>query len=88
MQDILKANILYFAKGIDWEISKPLELDILSIEHTKAVRLKDQKVIGFDINFRSNVFLPNYIGLGKSVSLGYGVLREIPVKKKTFEGSF
>ena len=30
---------------------------------------------GFDMKFKTNVQLPQYIGLGKGVSLGFGEIR-------------
>jgi len=68
----LTGNILSFAKGINWDVTRPINTRILQIEGTRPVTLKGKKVIGFNMVFTSNVFLPNYIGLGKSVSLGYG----------------
>lgn len=77
LESLLKANILSFAKGIEWTIDKPVELKITDIKDTRPVKLKGQKVLGFNIDFKTNVFLPNNIGLGKSVSLGYGNIREL-----------
>jgi len=74
LEKTLIANIISFAKGIEWIIDKPIELKINNINATKAVTLKGKKLVGFNIDFTSNVFLPNYIGLGKSVSLGYGLV--------------
>jgi len=34
-------------------------------------------MLGFNITFSTNVFIPNNIGLGKSVSLGYGIVNAI-----------
>jgi len=77
LEALLKANILSFAKGIDWQVPKPVELSITEIKEVRPVRLKKQKVLGFNLDFKTNVFLPNNIGLGKSVSLGFGNVREI-----------
>lgn len=45
----------------------------------KEVRVmqKDTKVLGFLGEFKTNVKLPNYIGLGKRKSIGYGTIKEI-----------
>ncbi len=77
LERLLKANILSFAKGIDWQVAKPVELKITDIKELRPVRLKQQKVLGFNLDFKTNVFLPNNIGLGKSVSLGFGNVKEI-----------
>jgi len=75
LESILKANILSFAKGIEWTIEKQFDLEIYNIVKQNKVRLKEQALIGFDVCFKTNVFLPNNIGLGKSVSLGYGIVK-------------
>jgi hypothetical protein len=77
LESILTANIISFAKGIEWTIEKPIELNIIDILKTNEQALKGVKVMGFDIKFATNVFLPNFIGLGKSVSLGYGVIKQL-----------
>ncbi len=72
----LIGNILSFAKGIDWHIEKQLTLEITSPIITQNLRIKDVQMMGFSLQFRTNVSLPYGIGLGKSVSLGYGVIRK------------
>lgn len=76
LENLLIANIMSFAKGIQWTIEKPVELKIKEIKRTKPVKLKQKRVLAFDVDFNTNVFLPNYIGLGKSVSLGFGTVRQ------------
>ena len=77
LESILKANILSFAKGIEWTIEKPVEVKISNLNPTRRVTLKEKDVLGFNVDFSTNVFLPNFIGLGKSVSLGYGVVKSL-----------
>lgn len=73
----LVGNILAFAKGIDWHVDKTIDLKITDLKTPKPVKVKDQKLMGFNATFRTNVFLPNFIGLGKNVSLGYGVVKKL-----------
>jgi hypothetical protein len=77
LEKILIGNILSFAKGLEWKIESQVQVNITKLEDEKWVNLKGQKVLAFDCDFKTNVFLPNYIGLGKSVSLGFGVLKEV-----------
>ncbi len=77
LEKTLTANILSFAKGIDWTVDKPIELKILEIISARKVMIKDKQVLGFNLTFSTNVFLPNNIGLGKAVSKGYGVVRTL-----------
>jgi len=74
LERILTGNILSFAKGIDWHVDKDIKVRIRDIIHTKVLKVKDIKREAFTLNFSSNVFLPRHMGLGRNVSLGYGVV--------------
>jgi hypothetical protein len=76
LDSILTGNIISFAKGIDWTLEKEVKVSISKINRQRWLPLKGQKVLSFDIEFTTNVFLPNYIGLGKNVSLGFGIVRQ------------
>jgi hypothetical protein len=77
LASILLGNILSFAKGIEWDVDKPVQLSITDMNRTNLVRLKGNDVTAFNLTFKCNVFLPNHIGLGKSITQGYGVVREV-----------
>lgn len=74
MENILKANILSFFKGIELFITEPVELRILEVNQEKIVKYKGICLKAFDLSFMANVYLPKEIGLGKGVSLGFGRL--------------
>jgi hypothetical protein len=77
---ILIGNILSFAKGMEWEVSQPIELLIISPIESKTTHLKGNKVLCFSFDFETNVSLPMNIGLGKSSSLGFGTIRKSRIK--------
>jgi len=77
LENTLKANIISMAKGIDWTVDKNIELKIMNLIDSRPVTLKGKKLLGINLTFNTNVFLPNYIGLGKSVSVGYGTVKQI-----------
>jgi len=77
LENILKANIISFAKGVKWDVDKPISLRIDEVIKSKIVPYKQQKLLAFDIRFRTNVFLPDFVGLGKGVSLGFGTVSQI-----------
>lgn len=85
MENILKANILSFAKGIDWTLDKNIQLKIRQIDKTSRITLKGVKMLAFNLVFKTNVFLPNYIGLGKSPSMGFGKIVAVKQKSKKHE---
>lgn len=74
MEKLLVGNILSFAKGVDWHIQDEVRVQIDELKNQKMIRYKGVPLMAFDVSFRSNVFLPNYVGLGKSASHGFGVV--------------
>jgi len=76
LEKIMIGNILSFAKGIDWNIDKEIELKITEILRINHISLKGIKREAYTLKFKCNVFLPNYISLGKNASLGFGTVRE------------
>jgi hypothetical protein len=82
LEKILRGNILSFAKGIGWLVDKEIKVRINEIVRTKLISVKGVKREAFTVRFNTNVFLPNHIGLGKNVSLGFGTIREIRKRKE------
>lgn len=74
LENILKGNILSFAKGIGWSVDKEIKVRIGEIIRTNIISVKGVKREAYTLIFSTNVFLPNHIGLGRNASLGYGVL--------------
>lgn len=74
LERILTGNILSMAKGLDWRIDREVRVSIGSLSGLRLLRYKDQMLAGFDAEFTTNVFLPDFIGLGKGVSTGFGVV--------------
>lgn len=75
LERLLTGNILSFAKGIDWHIADPIRIQIQNLEREKVVRYKGVPLMAFDVTFTCNVFLPDHLGLGKSASHGFGVVK-------------
>ena len=76
LENLLTANILSFAKGIDWTIEKDISVKIKDVTGTRILPYKKQKMQVYDIEFSINIFLPNFIGLGKGVSVGFGSVKQ------------
>lgn len=74
LERILTGNILSLAKGINWTVDKQITTQIQKVRNVSTASLKGNKLLGFHLDFSSNVFLPNHIGLGKGVSHGYGII--------------
>lgn len=78
----ITGNILSLAKGIGWTVQDQIKVDIIDIQKTSTIRFKKTNMIVFDLSFYANVFLPNYIGLGRKVGFGFGMVREQRYKRQ------
>lgn len=85
LEKILIGNLLSFAKGVSWDIDKEIKVRIHEIKKTKQLKYKNTHLMAFNLDFSSNVFLPNYIGLGKGASHGFGMVRMKRNNEKTKE---
>jgi hypothetical protein len=77
LERILRGNILSMAKGLDWHIDREVRVRITHLSPMRRQRYKDQLLSCFDAEFTTNVFLPDWIGLGKGVSIGFGVVKAV-----------
>ncbi len=85
LENILKANILSFAKGLDIFFDKQVECKITWLSEPAITQYKNVKMTIFDAEFITNVSIPNYAGLGKGVSVGYGMTVRKKEKKEKNE---
>ncbi|MBP3419949.1 MAG: hypothetical protein J6K74_05125 [Marinifilaceae bacterium] len=74
LENILIGNLLSFAKGMDITIEKEITCKLTSMETPKIVTAKGVKMLAFDVEFKTNLSIPDYMGIGKHVSLGYGTV--------------
>ena len=74
LENILIGNILSFAKGLGIEIQKQIICKLINISEPKIIEVKDVKMMSFDIEFKTNISLPDYLGLGKHASFGFGTV--------------
>ena len=81
LEGILTGNLLSLSKGLGVTVERRLRVDARLRE--QSARFKDGTVLGFRGEFSVNFRIPALLGLGKSVSRGFGVVR--PVTKKASE---
>jgi len=82
LSGILVGNLLSFATGLEWQLEKRLEVNVTNIIRQNRIRYKHMNVQCFDVEFRTNMFLPQYLGVGKGGGKGFGVIRTINNKQK------
>jgi Cas6b C-terminal domain/Cas6b N-terminal domain len=75
LENILAGHILAFARGVNCNLEQRFEPKITNLMEEKWMEYKDVKVLSFGVEFKTGVSLPEWIGLGKGSSIGWGVLR-------------
>jgi hypothetical protein len=76
LERILVGNVISMSKGVGYNISERISASILSAAETH-ISLKDTPMLGFMASFSVNFLIPDYFGIGKSVSRGFGTIRRI-----------
>ncbi|WP_293739187.1 CRISPR-associated endonuclease Cas6 [uncultured Parabacteroides sp.] len=74
LEQKLTGNLLSFAKGMGIYFEDRVICKILETEDPYWITYKGVRMMAFNIRFKSNLSLPDGIGLGKGVSLGNGLL--------------
>lgn len=74
LQRILCGNILSMLKGIDIFVSSRVTAVIDDIRNVREMSYKLVPLLVMDTDFHTNIRLPANIGLGRHVSVGYGIV--------------
>ena len=74
LERLLVGNMLSFGKGVGVQFGKPIVCRITDMLGQQLITYKNVKMMAFDVEFKSNVSLPDFVGLGKGVSLGLGTV--------------
>ena len=74
LERILVTNIIAIANGTGSYIEEQIECGITDIDKSYTIQYKGTKLKAFDLEFFSNVLLPQYVSLGKHSSVGFGTL--------------
>jgi hypothetical protein len=77
LDSIAKRNILSFFKGFELHLSQEDRILMDAQVSEYETNFKNTTMSAFKGKLITNAILPNFIGLGKSVSRGFGVLRKI-----------
>ena len=85
LEHILVGNILSLCTGVGYHVEEQVTCKIFKISNERLYTHKGVKIQGMDVVFQTNVYLPNYIALGKAVSHGFGIITEIKEKQDKHE---
>ena len=77
----LIGNLLAFFTEMGFRAEKQIDLHITDIKDQRLAHYKGVKLMAFDVEFKANLILPQYIGIGKSASVGFGTMTKIREKR-------
>lgn len=77
LKSALIGNILAASKGLNVWLSAEQRISAEANLKNNSVMLKGNHVCGFTGVFKTNFVIPDHLGIGKSVSRGYGMVRRI-----------
>ena len=77
LKKVMTGNILSMAKYLDCRLSKDQKIKIDHKLKKIKVNLKGKSMAAFTGIFKTNFCLPDYLGIGKSVSRGFGDVRRM-----------
>jgi len=76
LEKIIVGNILSMSKGLGYTVPAPIDANILTIREVQT-SLKGTPMLGFLGTFSVNFEIPDYWGIGKSVSRGFGTVKRV-----------
>ncbi|MCB0630732.1 MAG: CRISPR-associated endonuclease Cas6 [Saprospiraceae bacterium] len=80
LESLIAGHLLNFATGVGWKIPGRFDVELLHLDRAYTRPLHEIQRPAFDLVFKTNLFVPAGIGLGKGVSHGYGLL--LPMRKE------
>lgn len=75
LKRILIGNIISLSKYLNYTIQNRLQVDVDLKEYN--INFKNQSMTAFKGSFKVNFKIPDYLGLGKSVSRGFGTIIKV-----------
>jgi len=84
MQKLLTTHLNTLAKSLDYEIPVPITCE--AKVRFKRERIDRENVMVFLGKFHTNLEIPDYLGIGQSVSQGYGTIKRITESPDSIAG--
>ncbi len=75
LESILVGNIISMSKSLGYTVPEPIKADIKNMKEVQT-KLKSTPMLGFLGAFSVNFEIPDYWGIGKSVSRGFGTIKK------------
>jgi len=77
LERVLQNQVIALLQQLNCSPEQDLQVKIQQVQRERWVSFKDVKVLAFSLEFSAHVALPDYVGLGKGCSMGWGVLKRL-----------
>lgn len=74
LENILKGNLLSMLKGLGIHLEEELVVKITQLSEPYVLYNKGIGLTAFNADFNCNLTIPNYMGIGKNASIGFGIV--------------
>jgi hypothetical protein len=74
---ILISNILRMCKEMGYRINKKIALQVFFSKKFYPIIMKKMDILAFDGYFKTNIDMPDYVGLGKGTAKGFGCIMRV-----------
>lgn len=85
LEKVLQNQVVGLLQQLDCEAERQVEVKIQQLKEDKWVSFKGVKVLAFSLEFTSNVALPDFLGIGKGASVGWGIIKGLKTTSTTNE---
>jgi hypothetical protein len=82
LQNLLKNQVVGLLHQLHITPEQQVALHIQNLKEERWVTYKKVKLRAFSLEFTSNVLIPDYLGLGKGSSLGWGIVKGVKNRDK------
>ena len=76
LENVLKGNLLSLLKGLGIYLENELLVRITQLSDSYIIYNKGIGLMAFDVDFTSNLSIPNNLGIGKNSSIGCGIVHQ------------
>jgi len=76
LENILKGNLLSMLKGLSIHLENELLVRITQLSDSYIIYNKGIGLMAFNVDFTSNLSIPNNLGIGKNASIGCGIVHQ------------
>ncbi len=77
LESAFTAHVMAFARGVNWFVDRRLVAELTDYHGCQWHQRRGADLLAFDATFRIQAQLPDGIGLGKGVSIGFGKVMKV-----------